>query len=192
MTLPLAALSQPIVHPFWVGWLDFDGDPVRATTLPGGLTLAAGQTGDADLDGHSWEHVPASIIEVSGVLHQSGGSDAVTVTLSGMPGPDAELFAALADRERWQGRIGRLWHGTHDGNRGNIVIAGYYTGYMVQAALGGDPESGGRVTITLEDYLATLSQPRGRSYQDQAIYDPADKTAARIRAAANGTKGTAL
>jgi len=48
------------------------------------------------------------------------------------------------------------------------------------------------VSVTAENYLAVLSQPRGRTYQDQAIYNAADKTAARIRAAANGVKGTAL
>ena len=57
---------------------------------------------------------------------------------------------------------------------------------------GGDPASGGRVTVEIENYLAVLSQARRRTYQDQSLFDPGDASAARIRASANGVQGAAV
>ncbi len=190
--LPAANLAGPLLPLFYIAWLDFDGDPVRATTYPGGITFGASETGDPDLDGETFIHVPAAIVEIGSVTHQSGGSDQVTATLSGLPGPDDDFLDTIGTASNWQGRVARLWHGLHDGAGGSKVISPYYTGWMTQARLSGDPENGGRVTVVMENYLSLLAEPRNRSYQDQAVFDPDDKSAARIRAAANGVKGAGI
>jgi len=184
-------LAAPGLYPFWLIWLDWVAVPIRATTFPGGLAIAAAATGDADLDGFTFEHLPGMLVSVSDVSHQSGGAETVTATLAKVPVPDAAMLASMV-RDQWAGRIARLWHGLHDGSGGALEIAGYYTGYMTQLNLSGDPVTGGRVTVEIENYLAALSQARGRTYQDQQRHDAGDKSAARIRASANGVKAAGI
>lgn len=191
MAIPVADLTGRNVSLVHFGWFDFVGDPVRATTLPGGYTFSASQTGDADLDGDTFEWVPGGVVTISEVTHSSGGSGNVEVTLSGIVGPDNDLLNLLATASNWRGRVGRLWHGTQVDGALN-TLAAYYTGYMVNAVLAGAPDGGQRVTITLESYLTLLTQARNRSYQDQGLYDAGDLSPSRIRAAANGATGTAI
>lgn len=182
MTLPDASLSGTI-QPFWVGWVDINGDPVRVTTLPRDITFTG--TGDADLDGYLFESVPTSFVGVSPVTHQEGGSDTVTATLSGLPGGDDALLTAIATPSNWRGRTARLWRGLADGNFTPTIMEGYYTGFVVSMRLVGDPTTQ-TVELKIENYLASLTTARGRTYQDQAEHDALDVSAARIRAAANG------
>ena len=174
---------------FYIGLFDFAGDPVRATTFPGGIVFGPAATGDPDLDGYSFIHIPSALVSVGGVTHQTGGADALNVELSGLPGANDDLLAEIGATANWQGRTGRLWHGVHDGMGGAVMIAPYYTGHMMAAQISGDPAGGMRINLTLESYLAALSEARGRSYQDQGLYDTDDKSPARIRASANGVKG---
>jgi len=182
MTLPAANLVGTI-QPFWVGWIDISGDPVRVTTLPRDITFAS--TGDADLDGLAFESVPAAFVFVSSVTHQEGGSDTVTVQLSGIPGGDDALLAVMAAPANWRGRTARLWRGLADSNFAPIILEGYYTGYIVSARFSGDATTQ-TIELQIENYLAALTTPRGRTYQNQAEHDALDVSPARIRAAANG------
>lgn len=191
MALPVTALQARVLELVWFGWLDFLGDPVRATTLPGGRTFAAGETGDPDLDGRTFEWVPGGLVSVGELTQDRDGASGFEVTLSGLVGPDNDLLNMLATSTNWRGRTGRLWHGTAT-NGVLSAIAGYGTGYMVSSVLGGLPDGGQTVTIGLENYIVLLTQARGRTYQDQALYDPGDLSAARIRAAANGQSGAAI
>ncbi len=182
MTLPAANLTGTI-QPFWVGWVDINGDPVRVTTLPRDTTFTG--TGDADLDGFTFESVPASFVGVSPVTHQEGGTDTVTATLSGIPGGDDALLTAIATPANWRGRTARLWRGLADSNFTPTILEGYYTGYVVSMRLAGDPTTQ-TIELQIENYLASLTSARGRTYQDQLEHDALDVSAARIRAAANG------
>jgi hypothetical protein len=191
MAIPVADLTGRNIELVHFGWFDFVGDPVRATTLPGGYTFGASETGDADLDGDTFDWVPGGVVSISEVTHTSGGSGSVDVTLSGLVGPDNDLLNMLATSSNWRGRVGRLWHGTAVSGALNL-ISPYYTGYMVNAVLAGSPDGGQRVTVTLESYAVMLTQARNRTYQDQGLYDSGDESPARIRAAANGATGTAI
>jgi len=187
MTLAAASLVGTI-RPFWVGYLDFLGDPVRVCTLPYDWTPTG--TGDADLDGLVFMSFPAAFINVSPVRHQADGSDTVSVSLSGIPGADTTLLTALADRSKWRGRVARLWRGLANSEFVPTVLEGYYTGYMMQPLFAGDPTTQ-TVQIQIENYLAVMIGARRRTYQDNAEHDPLDISPARIRAAANGIEGTA-
>jgi hypothetical protein len=182
MTFAASSLTGEI-RPFWVGFIDIAGDVVRVTTLPANLTITG--TGDTDLDGQTFESLPAAFVEVTPVVHSDRGSDTVTATLSGIPGGDTAFLSAMANPANWRGRIARLWRGLADANFQPVVIEGYYTGYIMDCSFAGDP-NGQTVSLNIENYLALLSQPRARTYQDQGEHDPADISAARIRAAANG------
>jgi hypothetical protein len=182
LTLPATGLVGTI-QPFWVGWIDITGDPVRVTTLPRDVTFTG--TGDTDLDGFAFESVPAAFVGVSPVTHQEGGSDTVTVQLSGIPGGDDALLAVMAAPANWRGRTARLWRGLADSNFTPTILEGYYTGYVVSARFSGDATTQ-TIELQIENYLAALTTPRARTYQHQAEHDALDVSPARIRAAANG------
>lgn len=190
MTVTPADFAGTSLRFFWVAWLDVTGDPVRVTTLPRGHTFAS--TRDANLDGISFDYLPSELLSIGPVTHGKGGSDTVTAALCGVPGPNDELLAALADRANWQGRLCRLWFGTADASWQPLKIKPYYTGYMQRCPLTGDPDAGQDFSMQIENYLSGLTNARGRTYQDQGEFDAADVSPARMRAAANGTSGAAI
>jgi hypothetical protein len=191
MTLPVANLTGRVLELGYFGWFDIVGDPVRATTLPGGKTFGASETGDADLDGDTFVHVPGDVVNVGDVTHGAGGSQPLEITLSGLAGPDNALLAALGTASNWRGRIGRLWRATVVSG-GITAISPYYTGYMVNAQISGSPDAGQSVTITLENFNVALTSPRGRTYLDQQLYDSGDLSAAVARASANNATAAAV
>jgi hypothetical protein len=73
-----------------------------------------------------------------------------------------------------------------------MTLDPYYTGYITGARLGGSPAGGSTVTMTVENYLALITSARGRTYQDQAVFDVADGSPSRIRASANGVSGSGI
>jgi hypothetical protein len=196
MTLPTSAPSDLIggFSFYYVAWLDIVGDPLRATTLP---TAIAGAysfsgTGDADLDGYPFIYLPSELVDIGPATHNQSGSDTVTATLSGIAGPDDGLLAALSTPANYKGRTGRLWRGKMTAAGVPLTLDPYYTGWMTSAKLAGSPAGGSTVAMTLENYLAIITSARGRTYQDQAEFDVADVSPARIRASANGVSGAGI
>lgn len=185
-----AALDAPVLHPCIVGWLDFVGDPVRLTTAPYAVTFSG--TGDADLDGFTFEPVPPEIIAISDVAHSERGSDTVTVTLSGLIGIDTDLLNIIGDRTKWRGRDARLWIMLYDASLAQIGnVWPFYTGEMVRAPFKGTIESQ-TIELVIENYLSKLHEASNRTYLDQASYDPGDLSAEAAIAIANGTSGASL
>jgi hypothetical protein len=123
----LAALGAPVVRPPFLVYLDIDGDQVRATTWEVGLTFT--DTGDTDLDGHSFSAISREFVNISPVKRQTGGSETVTAELSGIVGPDSDLLNLLGDETKWKGRIARLWYLllNEDGARIGGVVPYYST-----------------------------------------------------------------
>lgn len=181
-----AALASASFQVAWLAWLDFDGDPVRATTA--GRSLAMSGTGDADLDGYTFDAVDPTMVSVSDVKNKEGGSETITFTMSGIVGPDTDLLNIIGDKSLWQGRTARLWAiiydeaGTQQG-----AIWPIYTGRMSGVQFAGDPSSQ-TIALDVESYLAYMKQASGRTYLDQAQFDPIDNTASLKLVAANGSK----
>lgn len=184
-----AALGAEVIKPVWFGWLDIDGDPVRANTSGSDITPTG--TGDTDLDGHTFMGITARFVDISSVKIKEGGSEAVTAELSGIQGLDADDLAQLNDPANWRGRDARLWRIVR--NSANVQQGGfhaYYTGKMVGLTLSGSGE-GQRIRVTIESYLAVFSSASNRSYLNQADYDPGDLSARAAIAIANGNYGGA-
>lgn len=181
-----AALDASRIRPVWFGYIDIVGDPVRANTSGADMTLSG--LPDPDLN-HTFFGIRGDLIEVSEVKSSEGGTDAVTIRLSGLRGPDTDLMNAIGNPSNWQGRTARLWRMIRDVN-GNQQggIQHYYTGYMMTAGFSGDPSSQA-ITITVESYLAAFSQASNRTYLNQSDYDPEDLTAKAIIQIANGVSG---
>ncbi|MGX7896897.1 hypothetical protein [Tsuneonella sp. HG222] len=177
--------DEQVIVPVFYAWLDILGDPIRACTA--GMNIAIEESGDAELDG-DYIAVDPQAVSVSEVSHREGGSDTVTVALSGLLLPDAELLATIADRANWQGRTCRLWVQVRD-ETGTAAgaIAPYYTGYMAALDIVPAPELQ-VIQITIENYLAALGEPTNRTYLSQTLFDPADTSAAATLAAANNAR----
>lgn len=173
-----------------LAWLDFVGDPVRVTTA--GVSLAMAGTGDDELDGYTFDAVDPSLVGLGDLRNGEGGSETVSVTLSGIVGPDSDLLNVLGDEILWRTRTIRLWAIVYDESG---VQQGacwpLYTGRMSAMQIVGSPTEQ-TVKLDCESYLAALKKASGRTYLDQALFDPADNTAALKIGIANGaTKGVA-
>jgi hypothetical protein len=178
------AIEQPVVYIRWLCYLDIAGDPVRATTGLYDKTFSG--TGDPDLDGDTYTPYPSDLISVSEVQHEETGSNQVTVSMSGLIVNNVAFLNAIGDRDNWQGRTARLWWYVVDENEAQIGdVYSYYTGYMNDITINGSSQSQ-TITLSIENYLVSLSVTAAKTYQMQKEYDPDDESASRSIAAANG------
>ncbi|MBX4388515.1 hypothetical protein K4H03_20700 [Mycobacterium tuberculosis] len=185
-----AALSAPVSHPCYVGWLDFDGDPLRLTTAPYDVTFSG--TGDAELDGFTFEAADPRLINISDVHHREDGSETVTASMSGLPVIDAPLLNIIGDPSKWRGRAAALWLMLYDSNLQRVGnVWRFYTGVMSSAPIRPAPDNQ-TIEIQIESYLASLTQASNRTYLDQKQFDPGDLSADAAIAIANGTSGAGL
>lgn len=204
-----AALEAPILHWRMLLYADFQGDVLRATS--GIYDKVISGTGDAELDG-SYLSLDHNLIEISPVKHNESGSDTVTVSLNGILAAteyvqdreesvieqrDADfirirgssLLNILGDVTRWQGRTARLWFYVVDENENQVgSIIPYYTGYMDDITISGAPD-GQRISLSIENYIVTLTGASNKGYLSQGQYDSGDNSAAATIAAANGLVG---
>ncbi len=159
---------------------------MRATTGLYNKTFSG--TGDADLDGYTFESYPAELISVSEVQHDEAGSNQVSVTMSGLIVNNEAFLNLIGDRGKWQGRTARLWWYVVDENEAQITsdVYGYYTGYMNDVTINGSPDQQS-ITMTIEHYLTTLSITSNKTYLMQREFDSGDYSADASIAVANGT-----
>ncbi len=177
-----AALEAEIVHWRALIYADFVGDTLRATNNIVDKTVSG--SGDAELDGF-YESFTHNIIEVSPVQHNETGSDTVAVQMSGLI-VNADFLNLIGDRTKWQGRAARLWFFLSNESGGQVGdIVPYYTGYMNDITISGNP-SQQTVTLTIENYLTSLSVAANRTYMMQTLYDAGDLSANATLSAANG------
>ncbi|WP_076071714.1 hypothetical protein [Sphingomonas montana] len=185
-----AALDRDVIHPVMFAYLDILGDPVRATTAPYSVDISG--TGDPDLDGHVFDAVDPTFVAVSPVKSKEGGTDTVTVQMSGLIGIDTDLMNLIGNKANWQGRPARLWLALYDEHLTRIgAIWPFHTGYMSVPKIIGSADSQ-TISLDIESYLAFLTQASNRSYLSQAEYDPGDLSAEASIAMANGGTGAGL
>lgn len=204
-----AALEGTILHWRMLLYADFDGDVLRATSGIYDKTISG--SGDSELDG-TYISLDHNLIEVSPVAHNEKGSDTVSVALNGiLSGTEyiqtrdesfiqdrdndyirvrgSSLLNLLGDVTRWQGRTARLWFYCVDEDEAQVgSIIPYYTGFMNDIKIGGFPTSQ-QVSMTIENYIVTLSGASNKTYMMQSEYDSGDNSAAATIAAANGVGG---
>lgn len=204
-----AALEAPILHWRMLLYADFEGDVLRATS--GIYDKVISGSGDAELDG-SYLSLDHNLIEISPVKHNESGSDTVTVSLNGILAATeyvqdrfeavvqqrdedpirirgSSLLNILGDVTRWQGRTARLWFYIVDEDENQIgSIIPYYTGYMDDITIAGAPTQQ-TISLSIENYLVTLTGASNKGYLSQNQYDNGDNSAAATIAAANGLVG---
>lgn len=201
-----AALEATVLYWRALIYADISDDVLRATTGIYDKTISS--SGDSELDG-TYESYSHSIIDVGPVRHNETGSDTVTVTLNGIavnldPVLDrfddqiydrfasplrvrtSGLLDVIGDKSRWQGRAARLWFYCVDEDEAQVgSIVPYYTGYMNDVIISGSAEEQ-RITLTIENYLASLSGAQNKTYMMQNLYDSGDQSANATLGAANG------
>jgi len=180
-----AALAASVRRPVTFAFLDLKGEPIRVTNAPYSFTFAG--TGDEDLDGFTFDAVDPRVVSVGPVKAREGGTDTLTLQLSGLAGVDDELMTQIGDRSNWAGRDCRLWRAMldpHDMTRIGAIWS-FYTGYMSVPKITGD-RTGQVINMSVESYLAFFGQASNRTYLDQQSYDPGDQSAALAIAIANG------
>ncbi len=164
-------------------WADFDGDVLRATS--GIYDKTVSSSGDSELDG-TYFSIDHELINVGTVTQQEEGTDTVAISLSGLVVNNAGFLETIGDRTKWQGRTARLWFYCVDANEAQVgSIIPYYTGYMDEISISGSPDSQ-TVTLTIENYLASIAGAQAKTYLSQDQFDSGDTSAAASIAAANG------
>lgn len=169
-------------------WINFVGDPLRATTF--GQDVPFSGTGDSDLDGNTFVSLDGSVVEVGTVNNSDGGSDTLTIDLSGIPSIDAATMAEIADTTKWRGVTVRLWMQIYDetGESPRGAIVPYYTGYASSVKVLPTATTQ-TIRLEVENYLAIFNQASNRDYLNQKDYDSADNSAQATLAAANMGRG---
>jgi len=180
-----AALAAQVRRPATFAWLDILGEPIRVTTAPYSITFV--DTGDEDLDGFTFDAIDPTFVSVSAVKAKEGGTDTVTVQLSGLAGIDDELMTQIGNKANWMGRDARLWKAMLDPQDFYRIGAvwTFYTGYMSVPRITGDRNTQ-FISLDIESYLGFFTAASNRSYLDQQSYDPGDLSAQLAIAIANG------
>lgn len=200
-----AALEAQVLRWRVLIYADFDGDVLRATS---GLYDKVVSSTDTELNG-TYESYDHNLVEVGSVQHNETGSDTVSISLNGLivntnylldrfddgiydrygeliQSRTSNFLNLIGDRTRWQGRAARLWFYCVDEDENQIgSIIPYYTGYMNDVSINGSPDMQ-KVTLTIENYLVSISGAQNKTYLQQKIYDADDDSAKASIAAANG------
>jgi hypothetical protein len=178
-----AALEATVVNWRVLIYADFLGDVLRGTSGLYNKTISG--SGDSELDG-TYDSFSHDLINVSPVKHNESGSDTVTISMSGLVVNNADFLAIIGDKTKWQGRTARLWFYCVDQNENQVgSIIPYYTGYMNEVGIAGDSGSQA-VSLTIENYLASIAGAQNKTYLIQNIFDSGDLSAETSIAAANG------
>lgn len=178
-----AALEATVVNWRVLIYADFVGDVLRGTSGLYNKTISG--SGDPELDG-TYDSFSYDLINVSTVKHNESGSDTVAISMSGLVVNNADFLAIIGDKSKWQGRIARLWFYCVNENEGQVgSIIPYYTGYMNEVSISGNAESQ-TVTLTIENYLASIAGAQNKTYLIQNVFDVGDLSAETSIAAANG------
>lgn len=178
-----AALEATVVNWRVLIYADFLGDVLRGTT--GLYNKVISGSGDSELNG-TYDSFSHDLINVSPVKHNESGSDTVTISMSGLVVNNADFLAIIGDKTKWQGRTARLWFYCVDQNENQVgSIIPYYTGYMNEVGIAGDSGSQA-VSLTIENYLASIAGAQNKTYLIQNIFDAGDLSGEASVSAANG------
>ena len=182
-----AALGEPVVKPVFLGLDDFLNEPLRVNTSGADITLVG--TGEPDIDGIVFHGLRADVVDIGPVANKSGGTESVSIRLSGLPTLDDGILNEISDPVNWRSREIRLWRiirNYADVQQGGVQH--YYTGYISNLVLPITP-SGQSIDVSVESYLAADGRASNRSYLDQSKYDPGDLSAQAAMAIGNNASG---
>lgn len=162
--LPLATIVK----------LDILGDPLLTWTGLGDLVFTAGQTGDAQLDGNIFTG-SGNIFNIGVVTDAYGGSDTMTISVTGVDITMPLLRQLIYNRDRWQFRKAWVWMVVFDPVTSTVTGKPFRikTGRMDQMPYS---ESGGMgtVSVNIEGQQSYGQQPLLTRYSEAPDLNSAD------------------
>lgn len=180
MSRPLDAntsshLGDQSLNVVYILRMDIPIDPVTVWSAWGQKTFTAGQTGDAALDGQTFDGVTHMIGEISAAQDEVGGSQSLELTMPGVDINSDLLRQVVRDKRQWQFRQAWLWMAFVDGNL-NILGKPFRlkTGRMDQMVLSEDQSGVGSVKAVVEGQQAYASEALNTRYSETKDLDPAD------------------
>lgn len=184
-TAKTAAAGSAFAAAYFI-FLDIVGDPLRFTTF--GVDTVVSASGDSELDG-TYPAFGGQLIDIGDVSNSDSGSEAMTITLSGIVSIDTTLLNEIGDVTKWRGRTCRIWCRLYDetGVTAQGAIFPLYTGYASSVKIVTEPEQQ-VIQLSVENWRAAFNAPSNRTYQGQKDYDAADTSAAATLAASNGMR----
>lgn len=184
-------LAAPVVHPVFVGWLDFKTDPVRGWTGPG--AFAPTGTGDSDLDGETFLHAEGPI-SIGDFTEDSGLGQPLPITFSAGEMDDEEAFLQLVVDERlFMGRTAKIWLFFMQDDESDVEadFDVLFSGVMVKAQTSRQPGEPALVTIECDQDLGRASHAPVR-WIDHQIFYSSDTWSTFINDLARGALATVL
>lgn len=181
LLLPMAAIV----------YLDVLGDPLFAWSGIGDLTFTAGQTGDANLDGYTFQGI-GSIVEIGNSSEGIGGSDSLEISLPGVDINDNELKQIITNRNQWQFRRAVVWLVLFDPDTYAIIGQPFRikTGRMDQMPYT-ENKGGGVIKCVIEGQQSYGNTPLSTRYAEQTDLNPNDTSQKYVFWLANITSGAA-
>lgn len=155
--------------------LDVEGDPLYAWTGFGDLTFTAGQTGDAALDGMTFQGITHLVADIGAVSDAQGGSGALEVIVPGVDLMDEAMRQVVYDKRRWQFRTARVWLVLLDDSGaliGNPIRL--RSGRMDQMPVKEDDDGTGTVKCVIESQQAYATGALSTRYSEQKELDTSD------------------
>ncbi len=180
-----AAAQAPTLWPAWVIRLDIKDDPVLVWTGIGVYSPTG--TGDEALDGLSFDGI-ANVGEIGAIVEAREGSQAVSLSLSGVDLEDPALRQVVFDERTWQFRSAWMW----------IVLCdedGEPIGKPVRVKRGridqmnheDDEES--IIRVEVESHQAYVASAISTRYSEQSEIDPTDVSQQHVHDLANKVAG---
>lgn len=178
-------LAAAVVRPVYIGFLDFESDPIRGWTGPG--TLVPTGTGDADLDSETF-YEAAGAVQITDFTEDQGLGGPVTVTFAAGEMDDDDIVLQLvADRRAFMGRKARFWLGFLNAAESAILpeIDAKFSGVMVSAETTRQPGQPATISVTCDQDTQKARTAPVRLIDHQVFY-PGDTASTYIN---NMTRG---
>ena len=181
-------LDGPTLTLVYILRLDVEGDPLFAWTGFGDLTFAAGETGDAALDGQTFAGITHLVVQIGAVEDAQGGSSGLEIVLPGADLLDEAMRQVVYDRRKWQFRSGRVWLAFLDEDEQIIgKPVRIKSGRMDKMTVEENDDGTGTITCILEGQQAYASEAIATRYSEQAEVDASDNSQRYVWALANMT-----
>lgn len=168
-----AGLSQTIVKPVFLGFVDFLTVPLRVNTS--GADIVMNGTGDPDIDGFTFYGLRADVVDIGPTIRNAAGTDSKKIVVSGLQ--DDDILDEINDPANWRSREFRTWiiiRNSLNAQQGGV--AHDFTGYMSSLTVNATP-TGQVIEVNVEGYLAAYGPASNRTYLDQDRYDAGDLSA---------------
>lgn len=177
--------NNQIIRPVRFIFMDYLGDPIRCNDSGMDITIS-GQS-SPNLNG-TYLGLNTRFANMSNIQIGDGGSQPVSVWLSGIKTLDDATLDLMGDESKWKGRLVRIWRIVWDqAGTGQGSYQHLYTGYMVNHMLKGSSKEQ-MIEVTIESYLAAFSQPSNRTYLMSRYFDAGDASGEVLLSAANGSE----